>query len=57
MSFAVRTLEKAKATGSFGVDTSDGKESSFNETESDTSDTEGALSQRRTKKIKIAAYH
>lgn len=53
----VRTLEKAKATGSFGVESSDGKDSSFNETESDTSDAEGAVQQRRPKKLKVGGYH
>lgn len=56
MFILVRTLEKAKATGSFGVE-SDGKDSSFNETESDTSDAEGAVQQRRPKKLKVGGYH
>lgn len=53
----VRTLEKAKTTGSFGVESSDGKDSNYNETESDTSDLEGSVQPRRPKKQKIAAYH
>lgn len=47
----VRTLEKAKLTGSFNIDL-DIKDS-FNETESDTSDIEGSLQQRKSKKIKV----
>lgn len=53
---SVRTLEKAKATGSFGLD-ADGKDNIFNETESDTSDVEGSLQQRRPKKLKVSSYH
>ncbi|XP_068895881.1 protein max isoform X6 [Tenebrio molitor] len=55
--FAVRTLEKAKTTGSFGVESSDGKDSTYNETESDTSDMEGAVQPRRPKKLKVGSYH
>lgn len=51
--FVVRTLEKAKATGTFGVDSSDGKDSHYNETESDTSDMEGSVPLRRPKKMKV----
>ncbi|XP_017768175.1 PREDICTED: protein max isoform X2 [Nicrophorus vespilloides] len=49
----IKTLEKAKEAGSFG----DGKNSSYNETESDTSDMEGQVNQRRTKKMKFTSYH
>jgi len=52
----IRTLEKAKSTGSYTVD-ADGKDSNYNETESDTSDMEGSINQRRVKKMKIGAYH
>lgn len=52
----VRTLEKAKSTGSFNLD-ADIKDSVFNETESDTSDIEGSLQQRRPKKMKVGSYH
>lgn len=50
---SVRTLEKAKATGTFRLESPDGKDSSFNETESDTSETEETLQPRRHKKIKV----
>lgn len=50
-------LEKAKATGTFGLDSPDGKDSSFNETESDTSDTEGTVQPRKHKKLKVGGYH
>ncbi|XP_015837345.1 protein max isoform X1 [Tribolium castaneum] len=53
----VRTLEKAKSTGSFGGESSDGKDSNYNETESDTSDLEGSVQPRRPKKQKIGSYH
>ncbi|XP_068895878.1 protein max isoform X3 [Tenebrio molitor] len=53
----IRTLEKAKTTGSFGVESSDGKDSTYNETESDTSDMEGAVQPRRPKKLKVGSYH
>lgn len=53
----IRTLEKAKATGTFSLDASDVKESNFNESESDTSDTESSVQPRRSKKIKVAGYH
>ncbi|CAH2009164.1 unnamed protein product [Acanthoscelides obtectus] len=52
----IRTLEKAKSTGSFGMD-SDAKDSIFNETESDTSDADSGVPQRQTKKMKIGSYH
>ncbi|CAG9863242.1 unnamed protein product [Phyllotreta striolata] len=52
----IRTLEKAKSTGSFNLD-ADIKDSVFNETESDTSDAEGSLQQRRPKKMKVGSYH
>ncbi|KAJ8962788.1 hypothetical protein NQ318_001187 [Aromia moschata] len=52
----IRTLEKAKSTGSFTID-ADVKDSVFNETESDTSDIEGSIQQRRPKKMKIGSYH
>ncbi|CAH1109699.1 unnamed protein product [Psylliodes chrysocephalus] len=52
----IRTLEKAKSTGSFNLD-ADIKDSVFNETESDTSDIEGSLQQRRPKKMKVGSYH
>lgn len=55
--FLVRTLEKAKVTGSFGGVDADIKDSSFNETESDTSDIEGSVQPRRPKKMKVASYH
>lgn len=48
----VRTLEKAKLTGSFNIEF-DMKDPAFNETESDTSDIEGSLQQRKNKKIKV----
>lgn len=55
---SVRTLEKAKATGTFKMESPDGKdEVSFNETESDTSDTEGSVQPRRHKKLKVGGYH
>ncbi|XP_023024575.1 MYC associated factor X [Leptinotarsa decemlineata] len=54
----IRTLERAKATGSFNIDLDDDlKDSVFNETESDTSDIEGSLQQRRHKKMKVGSYH
>ncbi|XP_063918750.1 protein max isoform X2 [Zophobas morio] len=53
----IRTLEKAKTTGSFGVESSDGKDSNYNETESDTSDMEGSVQPRRPKKLKVGSYH
>nr|CAH7730337.1 unnamed protein product [Callosobruchus chinensis] len=52
----IRTLEKAKATGSFGVD-SDTKDSIFNETDPDTSDTDSGVPQRQPKKMKVGSYH
>ncbi|KAJ8910789.1 hypothetical protein NQ315_015130 [Exocentrus adspersus] len=52
----IRTLEKAKVTGSFGGIDVDIKDSTFNETESDTSDIEGSIPQRRPKKMKVG-YH
>ncbi|XP_025833758.1 protein max, partial [Agrilus planipennis] len=52
----IRTLEKAKTSNSFGLENSVGKDSSFNESESDTSDTESSLP-RRHKKLKVGAYH
>lgn len=57
VSFSVRTLEKAKVTGSFGGVDADIKDSTFNETESDTSDTEGSVQLRRPKKMKVGPYH
>ncbi|XP_018579356.1 protein max isoform X2 [Anoplophora glabripennis] len=53
----IRTLEKAKVTGSFGGMDADLKDSTFNETESDTSDTEGSVQPRRPKKMKVGPYH
>lgn len=52
----VRTLERAKVSGNFGIET-DVKDSSYNETESDTSDMEGMTHQRRPKKLKVANYN
>lgn len=52
----VRTLEKAKVSGNYGME-SDVKDSSYNETESDTSDMEGTIHQRRSKKLKVANYN
>ncbi|KAL3289225.1 hypothetical protein HHI36_003659 [Cryptolaemus montrouzieri] len=52
----IRTLEKAKSTGTFSIDSGD-RDNSYNETESDTSDGEVAIQQRRTKKMKVSAYH
>ncbi|CAH1163852.1 unnamed protein product [Phaedon cochleariae] len=52
----IRTLEKAKATGTFNLDV-DIKDSVFNETESDTSDIEGSMQHRRPKKMKVGSYH
>ncbi|XP_028129254.1 protein max isoform X2 [Diabrotica virgifera virgifera] len=46
----IRTLEKAKTTG-------DIKDDVFIETESDTSDFEGSIQQRRPKKMKVVSYH
>lgn len=60
---AVRTLEKAKATGNFAAETSEvalvstktESVSSFpRESESDTSDSEAARATRRSKKLKVA---
>ncbi|XP_031347983.1 protein max isoform X2 [Photinus pyralis] len=48
----IRTLEKAKTSGSFTLDASDLKES-----ESDTSDTDSSIQPRRLKKLKVSAYH
>lgn len=53
----IRTLEKAKSSGSFGTDSSDGKDSNFNESESDNSDLEGSLRQRKNKKMKLENFH
>lgn len=51
--FTVRTLEKAKTTGAFGMENGDSKDI-YNETESDTSDMENSInSHRRPKKMKI----
>lgn len=47
----IRTLEKAKSTGVFDSDLAM-KEALYNETESDTSDMEGSVNQRRPKKLK-----
>lgn len=47
----IRTLEKAKSTGVFDSDLAM-KEALYNETESDTSDMEGSVHQRRPKKLK-----
>lgn len=52
----VRTLEKAKSSGSFGIESSDGKDSSYNESESDVSDVE-TVQPRRPKKLKVGGYH
>jgi len=52
----IRTLEKAKATGTFTLD-ADMKDSSYNESESDTSDMESSVLPRRSKKIKVSGYH
>nr|CAD7453584.1 unnamed protein product [Timema tahoe] len=60
----IRTLEKAKATGNYAVESSEvalvnshsGSISSYpQETESDTSDSETAHKTRRPKKLKVAA--
>lgn len=53
----VRTLEKAKAAGTYRMDHLDGKDSNFNETESDTSDMESTVNHRRPKKLKTTLYH
>ncbi|XP_019866013.1 protein max isoform X2 [Aethina tumida] len=53
----IRTLEKAKMSGTYSVGCSDGKDSSYNETESDTSDMEGSIQQRRPKKMKVGSCH
>lgn len=52
----IRTLEKAKSTGSYNID-ADIKDGIYNETESDTSDNEGSILQRRPKKMKVGSYH
>ncbi|CAH0551828.1 unnamed protein product [Brassicogethes aeneus] len=52
----VRTLEKAKMSGTYNLG-SDSKDSIFNETESDTSDMEGTVQQKRPKKMKVGTYH
>lgn len=57
MQFSVRTLEKAKTTGTFTLDAADVKDSSYNESESDTSDTETSVQPRRSKKLKVGGYH
>ncbi|XP_071453723.1 protein max-like [Hetaerina americana] len=56
----IRTLEKAKATGNFAVESSevslvmkDTASSFHGESESDTSDSEAAATTRRSKKLKI----
>lgn len=48
----IRTLEKAKTSGSFNLDAADLKES-----ESDTSDTDTSVQPRRLKKMKVSVYH
>ncbi|KAK9709337.1 Helix-loop-helix DNA-binding domain [Popillia japonica] len=53
----IRTLEKAKAAGTYRMDHLDGKDSNFNETESDTSDMESTVNHRRPKKLKTTLYH
>lgn len=55
----IRTLEKARATGNFPVDTGDSKVDIGYppETESDTSDTETAVQTRRPKKLKVSGAH
>lgn len=50
-SLLVRTLENAKSTGIFDNDL-EMKEVLYNETESDTSDMESSIQQRRPKKLK-----
>lgn len=54
---SVRTLEKARVTGNFTMDTGDGKDGFPHETESDTSDTETAVQTRRPKKLKVSGAH
>lgn len=54
---SVRTLEKAKTSGNYGVEGGDGKDPTFNETESDTSDIEGTIHPRRPKKLKVGNYN
>lgn len=44
-------------TGNFGIEGGDVKDGSYNETESDTSDMEGTIHQRRPKKLKVGNYN
>lgn len=54
----VRTLEKAKASGNFAVESNEGKDMTYpHETESDTSDTDAAVQTRRPKKLKVTGHH
>lgn len=48
----IRTLEKAKAMGTYSLEANDLRESSYNETESDMSDNESSQKQRKVKKLK-----
>ncbi|XP_044745255.1 protein max isoform X1 [Coccinella septempunctata] len=50
----VNQLEKAKATGSFSIDSGD--RSSYNDSESDTSEGEMPVQRKRTKKVK-SSHH
>lgn len=50
-------LERMRATGTYRMESPDGKDSSFNESESDTSDAEDTVQPRRHKKLKVGAYH
>ncbi|KAK9891182.1 hypothetical protein WA026_013498 [Henosepilachna vigintioctopunctata] len=51
----IRTLEKAKSTGTFSLDSGD-RDNSYNESESESSEEETTVQQRRNKKMKISAY-
>lgn len=54
----VRTLEKARASGNFAMESNDPKDLGFpHETESDTSDTDATVQPRRPKKLKVTGHH
>ena len=59
--FAVRALEKAKITGNFAAETCEVKSEvpmpGYNDTESESSDSEASRTVRQTKKLKVAGLH
>lgn len=61
--FAVRALEKAKITGNFAAETCEVTKSEgvpmpgYNDTESESSDSEASRTVRQTKKLKVAGLH